>query len=181
VATTSADVGTPASTAGGNAAACDPNTGNLWTVVKSGDTVSWSVHDTGGIINTASMSTVFFSLAAQPLFFIPGLDGVPALVGLAGQRWLAVDHYVLFIAATGVVYRDEFDGVYHGINPLDAVMWDSSMNALVGFREEALFAVGVGSDPARSPTTPGIWAGAVRRSATRHWPRSSPTCRFARD
>jgi hypothetical protein len=101
VATTAGSVGTPASTAGGNSAACDPNTGNLWTVVKSGDDgfMVGARHQRSR--QQRSMSTAFFSLAAQPLFFIPALDGVPALVGLAGQRWLAVDHYVLFIADDG--------------------------------------------------------------------------------
>jgi hypothetical protein len=160
VATTSGSVGAPASTAGGNAAACDPNTGFLWTVVRSDYTVSWSLHDTSGVVNSDSMSMAFFSLAAQPLFFIPALDGVPALVGIAGQRWLAVDHYVLFIAETGVVYNGEFDGVYHGTNPLDAVMWDSAMGTLVGFREGGFFSIGSGPDPALIPYAPVYMSGA---------------------
>jgi hypothetical protein len=158
--TTSHNVGAAVPpTSGQNSATTDPATGYLWVVqfTGGGGSLNWSVHQYGAsapVYSGSRTATVFNSLASQPWFCIPPdtySPGAPSLMGIAGERWLAVDHYILFDGTNGTIANDEFDGAYHGTNTLNAVMWDDKTGSLIGFRDAGYYADAASADPANIP------------------------------
>jgi hypothetical protein len=142
--TSSTDCGVPANTAGAQSADVDPFTGKLWTVKRTNSALTWSVHDQGAMVYSGSLAPSGFSdLCRQPLTFAPDY------VYICGQRWLAVDHYLRLNQDTGQMIA-ALDGVYHGINDLHAVVWDSKISRFVGFREGGFYCI---STSAISPAT----------------------------
>jgi hypothetical protein len=161
--TASTDSGPAVDVTGGfNSAAPDPYTGYLWVAkLASAGLLSWSVHawNTATPIASGTVSSNFYALATQCWFCIPPdmyASGAPSLMGLAGERWLATDHFLLFDGGLGTAYTDEIDGVYHGTNLIEGVAWDDKLGCLVAFRQNGYYAYPqlTAPDPAPNPADP---------------------------
>lgn len=127
----------------------DPRTGLIWSVQNAFLDYVVEVRVNSDVTRTQVKS---FSIPSPEAFIVSDIVYVPAsgvtpnLVVIVGERWLAVDSFLLF-DADNQVFLGKQDGTYHGTGDLNTSIYDTANGVLLGFRYGARMVV----DPLSSP------------------------------
>jgi hypothetical protein len=127
----------------------DPRTGMIWSVQNAFLDYVVEVRVNSDVTRSQVNS---FSIPSPEAFSVSNIVYVPAggmmpnLVVIVGNRWLAVDSFLLFDADTQV-FLGKQDGTNHGTGDLNTSAYDPVHGVLLGFRYGARMV----TDPLSSP------------------------------
>jgi hypothetical protein len=144
---TPVDMGVPA--AGGRFMEMDPSTGLIWSVSEGDGFVTVHCND------PATQTLVFSDVRATPLELVGNptnpftfVPGTPNKLIIQGERWLAVDCFLVYIAeAAGQAFEAEYTGGRHGIQQIGAMAYNPVTNQLMAFRYKGWITFGDPADP----------------------------------